>query len=217
MAKKVLVVNDIADCGASYYEPFQPFGERTTDVELLDRSPEEVALVVFTGGHDVTPALYGEEANPKTGNSPQRDAHEKKIFERARELNKPIAGICRGSQFICAMSGGKLVQHITHHGGLHNLLTDDGRRIQVTSTHHQMQLPPQEAEAIAWADPKRSTCYEGPPGVEYEPDKEHDVVWYPHTNALGMQYHPEYMARKSEGFLFSQELVRRFFGLESIQ
>jgi len=215
--KKVLVVNDIADCGASYYRPFKCFGPRTTSVELLNLDPEAIALVVFTGGEDVTPSFYGAEANPRTYNNPRRDAFEKKVFDRAVELGLPIAGICRGSQFLCAMSGGKLAQHITHHGGSHPIVTDDGREIDVTSTHHQMQMPPEEAIPIAWADPRRSKVYEGEPGELLEPDREHDVVWYPHTNALGMQYHPEFMEKDSEGFLYSRELIERFFGLEVIE
>jgi len=216
MKKLVLVVNDIADCGASYYEPFKPFGERCTDVTILDTNPDSVALVVFTGGSDVSPDLYGEAKNPRTYNSPDRDKFEKKVFERAKELGKPIAGICRGSQFICAMSGGKLAQHITGHGRYHNLLTDDGRIIEVSSTHHQMQMPPAEAEPIAWAEPKLSALYEGAPCESLEPDREHDGVWYRHTQALGMQYHPEFMSQDSEGFLYSQELIKRFFGLEEL-
>ena len=214
MKPLILVVNDFADCGESYGRPFTIFGECVSDPKVLEQRPDDVVLVVFTGGADVTPAVYGEEANPKTGNNPPRDKFESKVFDRSVELKKNIAGICRGAQFICALSGGKLVQHITGHGGYHNLKTDDDRTIKVTSTHHQMQLPPDNAVPIAWADPSRSSCYEGPPGVQYEPDREHDVVWYPETNALGMQYHPEYMDKKSDGFLYSQELMRRFFNLK---
>jgi gamma-glutamyl-gamma-aminobutyrate hydrolase PuuD len=215
---KILMVNDYGDLGASYYLPFQTFGERTNDTDLLftDDQHDEIVLVVFTGGADVTPALYGEKANPRTGNSPQRDEFEAKVFKRALELGKNMAGICRGSQFLCAMSGGKLVQHITGHGGNHDVRTDDGRLIQVSSTHHQMQLPPDNAVPVAWANPARSTCYEGPPGVDYHPDREHDVVWYPTTKGLGMQYHPEFMPQDSEGFKYCIELVKRFFELPEV-
>lgn len=216
--KLVLVVNDSKDCGSSYYEPFIPFGKFCGDVSILDspKAAEDVALVVFTGGSDVTPSLYNSEANPKTYNNPKRDAFEKTVFQRALELNKNIAGICRGSQFICAMSGGKLIQHVNNHSGYHNLLTDDGRIVNVSSTHHQMQFPPKWATPIAWAAPSRSTCYEGAPNEVLEPEVEHDVVWYSQTNALGMQYHPEFMPKNSDGFLYSQELVRRFFHLEDV-
>lgn len=207
--KKVLVVGG----SQSYYRPFNFCGEYTDDEALLDKTPESISLVVFTGGEDVTPSLYGEEKHPSTYHSVSRDKFEQAVFEKSIKLKKPIVGICRGSQFICAMSGGKLVQNISGHGVNHDLKTDDDRTIRVTSTHHQMQLPPKNAEPIAWAEPRRSTFYEGAPGVNYKPELEYDVVWYPSVNALGMQYHPEYMASNSEGFLYSQELVRRFFDL----
>jgi len=219
MGSKILMVNDNADCGASYYLPFQTFGERHIRALALadEDTRDEIALVVFTGGSDVTPSLYGEEANERTYNDPKRDKFEAEVFRAAVRLGIPIAGICRGSQFICAMSGGKLAQHITGHGGYHKILTDDGRLIEVSSTHHQMQLPPDDAVPIAWAEPRRSACYQGPPGVEYEPDREHDVVWYPKTKALGMQYHPEFMPKESEGFQYCVKLVQRFFKLPQVQ
>ena len=213
MQKLVLVVDDF---GMSYYPPFKSFGPCATNPSILQTAPEKVGLVVFTGGSDVTPSFYGENCNDKTQCNPKRDEREAKVFNRARELELPIAGICRGSQFICAMSGGKLVQHLNRHNQYHDLLTDDGRRIFVSSTHHQMQLPPEGAVAVAWSDPRRSDIYEGPNGVTYEPDREHDVVYYPSTNALGMQYHPEYMDEASDGFRYCAELVERFFGVGKV-
>ena len=138
---KIIVVNDSRDCGESYGRPFTSYGECINDTGYLDTNPDDVILVVFTGGHDVTPAFYGEQANPQTGNLQARDVQEAAIFDKAVKLKKNIAGICRGSQFICAMSGGKLVQHVTNHGGNHNVRTDDGRLIEVTSTrHHQAEV-----------------------------------------------------------------------------
>lgn len=208
--KCVLVVNNH---GLSYYKPFRQFGPAMIDPRILNYAPEEVALVVFTGGEDVSPDLYGEEANDKTWANPHRDKIEKEVFERAVELKLPIVGICRGSQLICALSGGKLVQHVNNHGRYHNLRTDEGREVYVSSTHHQMQLPPKSAQVVAWADPRLSDVYEGPPGVQYEPEYEYDVVFYPNTNALGMQYHPEFMSSESEGFKYAGQLVERFFNL----
>lgn len=210
---KVLVVGSRGY--SSYYTPFQHIGPPTGDEDEMEAG--NVALVVFTGGEDVSPYIYGESSNPKTGANAERDEYEKGIFERARKLGLPIAGICRGSQFICAMSGGKLVQHLNGHGRYHDLKTDDGRKIWVSSTHHQMQLPPDDAIPVAWSDQKLSNVYEGPPGVFYDPDREHDCVFYPKTNALGMQYHPEYMNENTPGFKYAGELVERFFKLKKTQ
>lgn len=216
---KVLVVSEYQSRGVSpYYRPFRQFGEYTDDVKILDKSPKDVVLVVFTGGSDVSPELYGELPHPTTYCNKKRDQFENKVFDKALKLKLNITGICRGAQFICAKSGGKLVQHMNNHNSTrHSVTTEDGRVIQFTSSHHQMQLPNDKAVPIAWADPKLSSFYRGAPGVEYKPDLEHDVVWYPQTNAIGMQYHPEYMRDNEEGFKYPHELVERFFGLESFE
>lgn len=208
--KKVLIVG--GSYYRSYYRPFAPWGEYTGDRSLLYKEPEKISLVVFCGGEDVTPSLYGEPKNKRTYNNPKRDEFELEIFDKAKELKLPLAGICRGSQFLCVMAGGKLVQHINGHGRSHHVKTDDNRTIWVSSTHHQMQLPPKDAVALAWAEPALSGVYEDGSHKNLDPEKEHDCVWYPNINALGMQYHPEYLSPSEEGFIYSQELVSRFFG-----
>lgn len=68
---------------------------------------------LFTGGHDVDPAVYGAARSDKCGASNHdRDALEKKIFEYALRLNLPVFGICRGIQLINALCGGTLYQDI---------------------------------------------------------------------------------------------------------
>lgn len=68
---------------------------------------------LLTGGHDVSPALYGEQALPKCGDtSPQRDAMELGVLRRAMAHDKPVLGICRGIQFINAALGGTLWQDL---------------------------------------------------------------------------------------------------------
>lgn len=68
---------------------------------------------LFTGGHDVDPAVYGESNRGKCGVfNNDRDNLEKIIFEMARAEDKPILGICRGIQMINALMGGTLYQDI---------------------------------------------------------------------------------------------------------
>ena len=52
---------------------------------------------VFTGGHDVSPSLYGQEKLPVCGDlCPQRDSMEAKLLTAALRVDKPVLGICRG-------------------------------------------------------------------------------------------------------------------------
>jgi putative glutamine amidotransferase len=70
----------------------------------------ESSLVVFTGGTDINPRLYGERPHSHTEQpDDKRDTEEKEIFEKALSMDLPMVGICRGAQFLCAMAGGRLV------------------------------------------------------------------------------------------------------------
>src|ERR1700677_4699649 len=102
MKNKVLVVGD--GWGQSYYSPFSEFGEPTTNNELLWTNPHSISLVVFTGGADVAPSLYGEEASRETSSYPKRDIFETIVFQKAHSLHKPKVGICRGAQFLNVMA-----------------------------------------------------------------------------------------------------------------
>lgn len=68
---------------------------------------------LFTGGADVDPACYGEERTPACGESqPNRDALELRVFKSAFRTQKPILGICRGTQLINVALGGTLYQDL---------------------------------------------------------------------------------------------------------
>ncbi|MBT1179531.1 gamma-glutamyl-gamma-aminobutyrate hydrolase family protein [Bifidobacterium vespertilionis] len=69
--------------------------------------------LLFSGGQDVNPELYGERPADKCGAiCPQRDAMERALLDIALEADKPVLGICRGLQFINAALGGTLWQDL---------------------------------------------------------------------------------------------------------
>jgi gamma-glutamyl-gamma-aminobutyrate hydrolase PuuD len=205
--KYVLVIGD----GPGYYQPFRRFGRFSNDQGLFS-TPENISLVVFTGGADISPSLYGHRPCALTFCSPKRDVYELLAYRRAFRNKLPIAGICRGAQFLCAMAGGTLFQHVDGHAnGGHTMRTWDGREVHVTSTHHQMQNPPGNAQVLAWSDPRRSNVFLADNGDEVEPPEyEYECVHYPNINAVGMQYHPEMMGEKTVGFRLAEELVDQF-------
>ena len=68
---------------------------------------------LFTGGHDVTPELYGEAPMPGLIEScAKRDRMETTILRKAIAEDKPVLGICRGIQLINAALGGTLYQDL---------------------------------------------------------------------------------------------------------
>lgn len=74
---------------------------------------ETVDGLLLQGGADVAPESYGEDPlRENWGGDRERDLHELRLFEAARELGKPILGICRGIQVLNVALGGTLYQDI---------------------------------------------------------------------------------------------------------
>lgn len=189
---------------------FSDWGEVITDAYALRTDPESIALMVFTGGEDVWPELYGENALSVTYYNAKRDLYEGRMFEMALEHKIPMVGICRGSQFLCVKAGGKLVQDIRGHLGNHSLRTHDGRKMMCNSTHHQMQLPPDGAMPLAWAAERLSNHYLNGDGDNIDVDREYEVVHYPNINAVGCQFHPEWLGSENPCVKYAQEVVRTY-------
>jgi len=69
--------------------------------------------LVLSGGPDVEPAAYGQQAGPHTMvTRPERDAAEIALFRAAHAAGLPVLGICRGMQLINVALGGTLTQHL---------------------------------------------------------------------------------------------------------
>lgn len=159
---------------------------------LLDR----LDAVVFAGGADLDPGLYGEEPHSETtGVRPERDAGEMPLMRAALDRDLPVLGICRGMQVMTVVRGGSLVQHLPEvvgHDrhrpapgvyGLHDVRLAPGSRmhailgdsVTVPSYHHQGLAKPGALEVTGWADD------ESPEAVE-DPSRRF---------AIGVLWHPE--------------------------
>jgi putative glutamine amidotransferase len=70
--------------------------------------------LIFSGGADIDPALYGDtEVHPATYDiSAERDCFELDLMNGAVERDLPVLCICRGIQVLNVALGGSLVQHI---------------------------------------------------------------------------------------------------------
>lgn len=86
----------------------------TGDQTALEQLAQTLDGFLYTGGHDISPELYGREQCALCGPScPERDHMEVLLFEEAvRKTNKPLLGICRGAQIINIVLGGTLYQDI---------------------------------------------------------------------------------------------------------
>ena len=153
---------------------------------------DDADIVVFGGGVDVNPKLYGEEPIYATRYDDTIDKVDIDNWDRAKAANKPMIGVCRGAQFLNVMNGGKLWQDVKNHGTSHDMIDlaiDNGSKVKVTSTHHQMMIAHPSGIILGIAHEAKS--FVG--GVARdEPPFDTEIVWYDKTRSLCCQFHPEY-------------------------
>lgn len=223
---KVLVV--IGDGFKQVEQMFVQQGwELTNDIDEAD-------LVQFVGGADVDPNLYGHHTHESTSPDYNRDDKERTIYTMALDRGIPMAGICRGGQFLNVMNGGKMWQDVDGHDtGLHPAKVVGSQvMIKVTSTHHQLMQCnwSQEANVKLLLVAKESTSKLAMSSKEYgsypiitKPTEgaaatDVEACFYPYTNCLCFQPHPEYTGghvkdtldiyfRFLEQFCFGEEVV----------
>jgi len=81
--------------------------------EGVDETLDALDGLIFSGGSDLDPELYGQEPHPETfGVVEERDRAELALLEAALSRDMPVLAICRGSQVLNVARGGDLVQHL---------------------------------------------------------------------------------------------------------
>lgn len=144
--------------------------------------------LLLTGGGDLTPALFGQTADPRSAPpDADRDAEELSLVAAFCARQKPILGICRGMQVLAVYFGGSLHQHIEHHndGVLHTVSTRDGSilhccfgpQLTVNSYHHQ---------AVSYAGPHLTVSALASDGTI-------EGLEHPSLPICAVQWHPERM------------------------
>lgn len=164
-------------------------------VEQIDEYLELLDGLIMPGGADIPPSEYGEEPHP-TAKLLDDDRYQ---FEKAmitawiERTDKPLLGICLGSQWVNVAHGGSLVQDIPSEFGVNHRnvshmvhLEPDSRlsrifgqaEFEVNSLHHQavrdvgagLRIVAKSADGIVEAtettDPDRFLI-----GVQWHPEK----------------------------------------------
>lgn len=179
----------------------------TTDQTLLHQCMELCDGLLLTGGHDVSPKLYGAEVSPHCGEVCEaRDEMDRFLLIAGIGADMPVLGICRGLQLMNAALGGTLWQDlpaerestVEHHmtppynRSVHqvDILPDTPlrdlfgvERIGVNSYHHQAVKEP--AAALKAMAVSEDGLIEG----MYLPEKR--FIW-------GVQWHPEFAYEADE-------------------
>jgi putative glutamine amidotransferase len=167
-------------------------------------------IIIFPGGIDVSPTLYGEKRGSHTQVSQmsERDKTEIEMYNKALKDGKFIFGICRGLQLLTVLNGGKLVQHMNH-PSFHECKTYDGNTCSTNSLHHQLaypwELPKDKREIFMWSEGLSNTFLNGENNEVNFPMEaftengyiiEPEGIWFPDTRCMGVQWHPELMGYK---------------------
>ncbi|WP_203838659.1 gamma-glutamyl-gamma-aminobutyrate hydrolase family protein [Winogradskya humida] len=166
---------------------------------------ESLDGIVFCGGGDVDPALYGAEQHPATEADNVRDTSELMLMRAALDSGLPLLGVCRGMQVMAVATGGSLHQHLPdlvgherHRAapgtdplaadassfGRHDVVVREGsaafsllgERLTVNSFHHQAIDDPGKFTITGWCPDDRIVEIIEGTGPVFQ---------------LGVQWHPE--------------------------
>jgi putative glutamine amidotransferase len=152
----------------------------------------EVSGMIFTGGSDISPALY-KQNNLQSYPELERDAIEVPLYKKLRECGKKILGVCRGHQLVNALEGGVLTQDL-YHPSIHGIIWGEPDSAisnvfpwQVNSMHHQGYFLDQMAPSLSPLAVEPITRL-----VEATQSKDKQVIT--------VQFHPEFMGSVSKDF-----------------
>lgn len=119
-------------------------------------------------------------------------------YKEAQDLGKVCLGICRGAQFLHAMNGGELWQHVTGHGGREHWIIDidDDVKVLANSYHHQMLKINDSIELVAVCEDQISRTFmddkvEITLAKDDDSEIEIEAGRYVDTKCFFVQGHPE--------------------------
>jgi putative glutamine amidotransferase len=184
--------------GATDAAFFYAFKEFFPQIELI-KNPAEAGtfdLVIFPGGEDISPSLYGQKNTHCYGVNEERDTMEQNIFFAIQESVKTsILGVCRGHQLINVLQGGTLMQDMRQefnisHSSSHPLSWNTQTKWAeclpkyVNSLHHQAiryigNSLTSLADVYAASGQIVEMCQSNPSKIS--------------TNIITVQFHPEFM------------------------
>lgn len=164
----------------------------------IDETLNAIDALVMTGGNDLDPVHYGEQARTETtGIDPVRDEAELDLLRAAVDRDMPVLGICRGMQLINVVYGGTLHQHIPDLVG-----SERHRERWGTMSEHEVEIAPGSrlAQILGTRAPIKSSHHQAPnrlgdglhPVATAVPDGTLEGVEDPARGfVIGVLWHPE--------------------------
>ena len=191
------------------------------DEDALSAVLDRLDGVVLSGGGDLDPALFGEEAHPATCEiEPDRDRVELMLARWLVERDMPFLAICRGIQVLNVALGGSLVQDIPSQ--VPDALQHSFDRATTPRNYlaHPVKIDPgsqlarvmqlDRAQTNSWHHQSIRQSADGLKVTAYAPDGVIEAVEVPGRRfAIGVQWHPEWMfEERAEQRQLFVELVR---------
>lgn len=182
-----------------------------TTAQYLHSVVSRLDGVLLTGGEDVAPSYYGEDAVEQLGKvDTVRDVLELSVARLAANRNIPVLGICRGLQVMNIAFGGTLYQDLpSQHGGdvIHHRVSASQRSVHSVavvkpSKLHEILL----VDSMAVNSSHHQAVKKVATGARVAALSSDGVIeaidFYPARRAMGVQWHPE-------GFNGKNELMNR--------
>lgn len=211
-----------------YFKALVAAGAKTEELDMVTAADRPEAMnreydgVLFCGGEDVDPELYGERRRYDFVHVERgRDEFELALLDRAIENRLPILGICRGIQLINVKFGGTLYQDLKTDPRIAEELKADHKQPgdRSTATHGVTVTEPDSeiAHVLAGSCRVNSLHHQaikhighGLKKTAYSEDGLVEAVeaadTYPYLVAV--QWHPEEMIARSE----QRKIFERFLG-----
>src|SRR5436305_11977934 len=178
-----------------------------TDLALIPQLLDLLDGVLFSGGNDLDPALYGEAYHPRAVPvDPDRQRFELALIAEVEKRRLPALGICMGCQLMNVHRGGSLIQFLPESERAepleHRKLDDDRRR-------HAVHIEPgtKLAEAVGRCDLNVNSRHKQPisrtgrgvRALAKAPDGVIEAIEDPsHPFFMAVQWHPENLSDQAE-------------------
>ena len=173
--------------------------------ELMDLLTKENFLVL-PGGSDINPRIYGKDnyASHVSSYSIRTDEEHIDRYYKALAQGRPVFGICRGMQLASALNGLTLIQDMDH-PHTHEITVrnpndlSDEKEVLVNSLHHQLvwtenKLDDKKFKVYGYCSLSDEHLYQKDEDVVCTVEPE--IIYFPDTNTMGVQFHPEMMYKK---------------------
>lgn len=189
-----------------------------TDLSLIPQLVDTLDGILFSGGNDLDPTLYGETYHPKAVPiDPARQRFEMALLEEVERRRTPALGICLGSQLMNVYRGGSLTQFIPEENRAPAI---EHRKIENVTPRHGVRVEPASlvAQAVGKTDIDANSSHKqavkrlgrGLRAIGTAPDGVIEGVEDPSLPLfLGVQWHPERLHDEKDHLALFKLLVDR--------